>query len=414
MTSIDCSSSNVECEELRAENKRLRLESDEIRGEVNSLALQTAQLQRHVRQQQRFLDKQELQLEILRREKGMDLEGVKGLEVHTSACPQCFRHRDLWRGMRAFNMDQQKKCQADMVAERLMLEKQKQELDLTRIKHGRLQIQFDELKKQKNDPLCRVSEIANLRANIEHGREIMARIEFSARCAGRDLYAQIECEKMACCALQEKVSSLEAYITMQQEKINALEKSTNPFSKETRQVLESDDLVCRLQKVTEECDQAREYMVQARNEAQRWKELYDEACLNSDVELLKDDDECSRKPIVSIIGPDDDLTARLQEQFEIVTGTDQLEICENDLYDAFMSSQDPHLHEQILDQMFASCHNGQRMPEKERKRHHSTPNCRSCKNSFSACLRAIGGIMRKKESRKMWLNIRQKKRSSAS
>ena len=376
------------------------MEAEELKGEIRALSLQNVQLQRHVKQKQRFLDKQELQLEILEREVGMDLEGVKGLEVHTSACPQCFRHRDIWRGMRAFNVDQQKQCQADSGVERMMLEQPKRELDLTRIKNGRLQIQIDELKKQKKDPLCKVSEIAKLRANIEHGREIMARLEFSARGAAREYYAQIECEKMAGCALKEKVCSLEAYVTMQQEKIIALEKFAKQFSNETRPLPGCDDLVCKLQNISEERDKAW-------SEAAYWKGLYDEESLNNGDPVCMDE-EMSKKPVVSTIGPDDDLTIRLLGQFELVTEPDQLEICENDLYDAFMSSQESHLHEQILDQMFSSCHNGRRMPEKERKRLRSTPNCRSCKNSFSACLRAIGGIMRKKESRKIWLNVRKR------
>ncbi len=121
--------------------------------------------------------------------------------------------------------------------------------------------------------------------------------------------------------------------------------------------------------------------------------------------------ETPNKHKPSAIVLDDDLTARLQGRFEIVTETDQLETSENDLYDAFMSSQEPHLQEQILDRMFAACHNGQRMPEKERKRRRLTPNCRSCKHSFSACLRAIGGVMRKIDKTNYWLNIRRKKRS---
>ena len=129
MQSTNCSCTGAECNELHAENKRLCLESEELRDEVKSLYFQNAQLQRHLGQRQRFLDKQDMQLKILERERGMDMEGVKGLEAHTSACPQCVRHRDLWRGMRACNMEQQKQCQADLVAERVMREQQKRELD---------------------------------------------------------------------------------------------------------------------------------------------------------------------------------------------------------------------------------------------------------------------------------------------
>ena len=346
------------------EELRMRLNTEELQCEVKALALKNVRLERRVEQLLRFIDKQEMQMEIHRREQGMDLEGVKGLEAHTSACQQCFRHRDMWRGMRAFNMDIQKKGQGNAVIEEIMQLQQKQDMDQMRIKHGRLQVKFDELKKQINDPLCRVSEIVQLRAEAEKKNELMERLDFQSRCTFRDMSAQIQCEQMERSELQDKVSSLEACIKMQQEKIDALETSSHDDSSESD------------------------------NEG-----------------FLDDGGDLTKKPILSATGPDDELTARLQGQFEIVAESDQLETCENDLYDDFMSSQAPHLQEQILDRMFASCHNGQRMPEKERKRLRSKPNCRSCKNSFSACLRAMGGIMRKKESRKMWLNIRLKKRS---
>ena len=353
---------DTEYEELRT-----RLNTEELQCEVKALALKNIRLERRVEQLRRFLDKQEMQLEIHSREQGMDLEGVKGLEAHTSACPQCFRHRDMWRGMRTFNMDQQKKCQASAVVEEIMQLQQKQEMDMIRIRHGRLQVQFDELKKTIDDPLCRVGEIVKLRADVEKRKELLERFDFQSRCDIRDLSAQIQCEKMERGELQDKVSSLEACIKMQQEKIDVLEMSREDGSSD------------------------------------------DEGFVDNDVDLL--DEELTSKPMPSTCGPDDDLTARLQGQFEIVTATDQLETCENDLYDAFMSSQEPHLQEQILDRMFASCHNGQRMPEKERKRRRLTPNCRSCKHSFSACLRAIGGVARKIDKKTYWLNIREKKRS---
>jgi hypothetical protein len=184
---------------------------------------------------------------------------------------------------------------------------------------------------------------------------------------------------------------------MQQKRNNLLEKSASSHSSER------DDLACRLQKVTEERDQA----------LSGWREMYDKACSMEEGSLDSNDAESSSKTtVVSTIGQDD-LLLRLQDQFEIVPGTDQLKTCENDLYDAFMTSQEPHLHEEILDQLFGFCHNGERMPEKERKRRRSAPGCRSCKHSFSVCLRAIGGVARKIDKQTYWLNIRQKQKSSS-
>jgi hypothetical protein len=121
--------------------------------------------------------------------------------------------------------------------------------------------------------------------------------------------------------------------------------------------------------------------------------------------------EQKTKPLVSNIGPQDELTLRIQSLFELMPGVDA-ELDENDMYDEFMLDQEPHRREQVLEQMFAACHNGERMPENERKRFRAAMTAknnsiRSCKRSFSACLRAIGGVMSKKRSRNVWLNFRQ-------
>ena len=111
----------------------------------------------------------------------------------------------------------------------------------------------------------------------------------------------------------------------------------------------------------------------------------------------------------STIGPGDDLTLRLQEHFELlIPGQDDVEIDEDELYDVFMLGQEEHQREQVLNQMFASCHNGQPLPVKELKRFRSKPKARSCRDSFSACLRAIGGVVCKRDKRNVWLNFRLK------
>jgi hypothetical protein len=105
----------------------------------------------------------------------------------------------------------------------------------------------------------------------------------------------------------------------------------------------------------------------------------------------------------------DELTLRLQSLFEIVPTWDA-EMDENEMYDEFILDQEQHMRQPIMEQMYSVCHGRAPVPERHRKRLHDTSSRnhnRICKRSFSACLRAIGGVMVRKRSRNVWLNFRQ-------
>jgi hypothetical protein len=118
--------------------------------------------------------------------------------------------------------------------------------------------------------------------------------------------------------------------------------------------------------------------------------------------------EQKSKPLVASLTYTDELTMRLQSLFELVPGWDA-EIDENEMYDEFLLDQEHNKREQIVEQMYSVCHGGNPMSDKDRKKMQdkSIKNNRICKRSFSACLRAIGGVMSKKRSRNIWLNFRQ-------
>jgi len=449
--------------QLWAENRELKIR---WKDNAQTLTSQIKMLEYHNVQKQRFLDKQTELVEIVSRSKGLDLDGIVGLEEHTSACERCFHHRDMWRRVRSMNLEQQKRCEIEASNARAMQQQQGRELSHVKMMYSRLQTQFGELKQMREDPFCKDSEILKLRYELADAKAMTAgynKTAFNANNEARSYMEQYEQEKLQCNELRSEVNALKTEVSLHKEMIAVLKQTASPESDEARQMFtigECRDLVCRnrllainhkvnmltqqLKAMQDERERLQEDVTRARGDSVHWKKLYDavpqkkEAPAGVTLQYFESDPnqaipaiylsendpqpltvqqqvvhviEQKTKPLVSSIGPRDELTIRMQSLFELMPGVDA-EMDENDMYDEFMLDQEPHKREQILEQIFASCHNGERLPENERKRFHAATTAknnsiRSCKRSFSACLRAIGGVMSKKRSRNIWLNFRQ-------
>lgn len=133
----------------------------------------------------------------------------------------------------------------------------------------------------------------------------------------------------------------------------------------------------------------------------------------------------TNKLLVARLGREDELTLRLQSLFELVPGCDN-DMDECAMYDEFLLDQEQHRRGEIMEMMYMACHGGEPMPDKDRRKLFkpgspgegaqqsllAPPSAlgggsRVCRRSFSACLRAIGGVMVKRRSRNVWLNFRQ-------
>ena len=464
---------------LQVDYKKTWIENRELRikwqDSVKALTCQIKMLEYHVEQKQRFLEKQTQLVDILSREKGVDLGGNEGLEEHTSACERCVHHRDMWRRIRGINLEQQKRCEIESATARAIQQRQARQLGQMKMLYSRLRAQYDELMLKRHDPFCKDSEILKLRHELAESKAMTAgfnRSAFNANNEARIFMEQLEREKMQSGELRVEVDALRADLSLREEMIEVLKQTASHESKEARQLFtlgECRDLVCRNRRLatnhrvnmlTQQLDEAQrereclqDEIRRAKGESSHWRKLLSEAApqgsrtagpLGGDGEggggaendyygteeaipaiCLGEDDtqpltvhqqvvnvlEQKSKPLVSSIRPGDEITIRLQSLFELVPGRDA-ELDENEMYDEFMLDQEAHKREQIVEQMFASCHNGSALPENERKRFRqatTTKNnsIRSCKRSFSACLRAIGGVMVKKRSRNIWLNFRQ-------
>jgi hypothetical protein len=460
------------CKRLLTENRELIIKH---KDRVQTLAGSIQLLELHNEQKQRLLEKQTQLVDILSREKSVDVDGIAGLEEYTVACNRCVYHRDMWRRVRSLNLEQQKRCEMESAKVRAIQQQQGRQLAQMKMMVCRLRTQYDELLLRKDDPFCRDSEILKLRRDLEEAKAMTAgynRTAFNANNEARMFMEQLDREKAQCNELRAEVAALKADVSLHKEMLEVLRQTASPESKEARQLFalgECRDLVCRnrmlasshrtntlvnqVNEAQDRCEQLKEELARARADTSHWRKLYDAAArapppASQKEQASVDWDQCDpnvaipaihldeednpipllhpplavnqqvvhimeqkTKPLVSRIGPRDDLTMRLQSLFELIPGMDA-EMDENDMYDEFMLDQEHHRREQTLEEIFASCHNGAALPENERKRFRqavTTKNnsIRSCKRSFSACLRAIGGVMVKKRSRNIWLNFRQ-------
>ena len=448
------------------EYKRLWTENSQLRvGWADDRIKFVSQIQMmdlHLEQRQRLLEKQTGLVEILSDSKKLkDKDGIEGLQEYTSACDRCAYHRDMWRRLRAMNLEQQKRCEVESANVRSIQHQQGKQLAQTKNRYLRLQTLYDELKRRKDDPLCRDSEVCKLRQELVDAKAMTAAYNQTALKANNEarLYSvQLEEMKQKGVVLQAEINVLKSEVRLSGERVEVLMQTASTQSMEAIRLFtlgECKDLVCRnrqlgcshkmnmaLQEIAalnDEIKNLQEDLTRTRADNIRWRKQYDNHTVKRDVavpladvpvgsivSVVSPGNESSEpqlvmvqqqvvqvieqksKPLVANLGHADELTMRLQSLFELVPGWDA-EMDENEMYDEFILDQEQQKREMIIEQMYSACHNGNPLPEKERKKIHDTSlkHNRACKRSFSACLRAIGGIMVKKRSRNIWLNFRQ-------
>ena len=87
-----------------------------------------------------------------------------------------------------------------------------------------------------------------------------------------------------------------------------------------------------------------------------------------------------------------------------ILDTQDTEVVENELYDAFVNSIPLNEHEQYLGSMYEFCNPGKSLPLRERQEIKQGGK-RVCKSSFSKCLEAIGGVIKMAGTQKIWTNV---------
>jgi hypothetical protein len=94
--------------------------------------------------------------------------------------------------------------------------------------------------------------------------------------------------------------------------------------------------------------------------------------------------------------------------------TRETEADEGVLYDMFMDDQEPEKRMHVLDLMYSACHNGNTMSDKDKRKYKDEKTkkgkCRMFKSCFSACLRTMNGISKKKGTKLVWTNVHPKRK----
>ena len=280
--------------QLWAENRELKIR---WKDNVQTLTSQIKMLEYHNEQKQRFLDKQTELVEIVSRSKGLDLDGIVGIEEYTSACERCFHHRDMWRKVRAMNLEQQKRCEIEASNVRAMQQQQGQQLSLMKMMYSKLQTQHGELKQMRSDPFCKDSEILKLRYELEDAKAMTAgynKTAFNANNEARSYMEKNEQEKLQSSELRSEVNALKTEVALHKEMIAVLRQTASPESEEARQMFtigECRDLVCRnrqlavnhrvnmltqqLNGMQDEREHLQEDITRVRGDSAHWKKLYD-------------------------------------------------------------------------------------------------------------------------------------------
>ena len=181
---------------------------------------------------------------------------------------------------------------------------------------------------------------------------------------------------------------------------------------------EINDLKLQLQTTEHECQKARA-------DAETWRQEYSRV-LQQQITVKDANGEeavvMEQTPVVQYIELEpkqtvaDQISCELQMRIQSFFSFDYTRTAEADegnLYDLFMDDQEPEKRMHVLDLMYAACHQGQTMPEKDKHKYKGDDRkkgkSRMFKSCFSACLRGLNGISKRKGTKLVWTNIHPKR-----
>ena len=286
----------------------------------------------------------------------------------------------------------------------------------------------------KKDPFCRDSKIKELMEETEqakrttrHFNDLTVRANRSEELNQKDI-ADL---KNVIKTHEKTINDLQYAITERDEVIDAL-KTAMPDELERSAFDICHNVACKrklgllnmmvgarntdLRDLEAKHAQLKDALAKAEQDRDIWKLEHDKA-IKGDCEMLR---EAALERPVEVVGSAQrriDLVPMMDtglmmlfETLFVRTGALEKGIEETKLYDDFVMDQPPSQRLDILKSMYSACHNGRPMPEQESRRFHDNAETsgsgRVAKQSFAACLQAIGGISKKKGTRSVWLNIR--------
>ena len=292
----------------------------------------------------------------------------------------------------------------------------------------------ENLEKVKDKPWCREEMIMGLEKDIEKANKSVKYLNDVVWRANRSQevdQATISSCKQKIQEHEQTIKQLEVAVTDRDELIDAL-RTARPDELQHNAFDICTNIVCKrrinmanmmagarnteLRELEEENTRLKDDLMKAEHDRNLWKSEHDKA-IQGDCEMLR---EAALERPVEVVESEQrriDLVPVMDEELKVLfntlfvkTGTMDKAIEETKLYDDFVNDQPPSKRLAVLKKVYSACHEGRQMPEQESKRFNddpaSTGNGRIAKQSFAACLKAMGGISKKKGTRSVWLNIR--------
>jgi hypothetical protein len=301
-----------------------------------------------------------------------------------------------------------------------------------------LKKQYAALYEMKTDPLCRDTVIKELREKVayEHGYALERNTcAYNSNMERNAWKAKWEEDSEKNKQLMKELADCHKTMALQTDTIDAF-RSAQPEDLRTKRIgLCCQDYVCickindakyNLSVKTQEMAKKDEKLQELESErcklirdVEYWKGEYDRS-LQGDCDEQRERKKAKTMEVEVVkmeIKPKD-LTATLSKellgQFQTLFGVldyNGKELDEATLYDDLLLDQPEHKRLLLLEEMYKACHNQQPLPDREKKKYTTDTlgdpkdSSRVGKRSFSACLRAMGGVFKRKGTKIMWTNI---------
>jgi hypothetical protein len=404
-------------------DQKLKMEQQKIENEVLRISLKdcTTSNESVIHELRRLLDKETGLVNILNSELIPDPTGI------FPSCANCMHYRQQSKLVREANAQEYRwVVHFAKLSKNLRLELQ-EALISEKTKHSQLKSAYDELHTKKTDPLCRDSEIARLRAELQEAKQNHLNANQTAYVANRVTETLQKELQIA----QQRVAELEIESSTNAVRIKTLEEivETCRRAEELRDcsIGQCKDYVC-IRRVLDLYAKEKEYRVQIdmlqreqayhlntitqlRRESEQWRTMTSDAAQPMvDVELLpvavaKKD---SKTPLVADLANMNELRMNIQSLFTIFAAWFDENMDEAGMFADFLADVAPTERAENMRWLLASCHGGA-VPVgiKDEDLNAGNKFIRKC---FSACIRALGGVSRKIGSKVIWVNVRRNRK----
>ena len=323
-----------------------------------------------------------------------------------TGCPDCAKNFAQVRAVREGNAAEYKwTLHFIKYSKNLQLELQTALTD-QKLKYMQLKCQFDELKLKQTDPHGRDKEVIRLRAELDEARLGHLNANQTALSANRVTDTLRKELDMA----SARLAAQETELNQAKVRIGNLEEAVDAYRRVDElkdcKVSECSDYLCRkrlLDQITKQkelCEQLREVQLeriqlqnlthQIRHDAEHMQAIQPPPKKVSRTAALVADLACAPG----------ELLMNLRSFFTVFPGWSSEELDDGAAFADFVN--DLHANERAdnLRWILAACNNGQ-MPQGD------LAGSKLTRKGFSACLKAIGGVAKKRGSGLVWTNVRQ-------